>query len=815
MKSHLLAIVVLVAIAAGIMSPTAQAQYPKNVLIEQFTSATCGPCVPASPVMQRVMDVGKGTFVVKYHLNFPAPNDPLYLNAPQANAARQTAYQVGGIPTARIMGSTTTDPRNEAAVNSAVTNAKAQMSSISLKVVDDKNAKKARVRVFSPSGVSGQRLFVAIVNRHVVLPNLPQTLPGSNGMTDFYDAFLGFLTDNGGQQITVPANTSQEFEFSYNLGSSDVWTGEKYLMAWIQSGQNGAILQANVSRDSEDSTKLQFLNRSSVSAVVDGPLYDRIPRGGTKTRQITLRNSGGSNVSVSFELVNQGSVSQSGFNVVVPQPVTLPPGETTTVEVSIQAPANRSVFSPFEVRMIASDGEMGAPRVFNFLVDGTKIALYTGTYSSANHISTFVSSLGLVQDRLADLAVIPHGAEANAAYPITDFEGAVYFINGNAAVGYLAAGGVLNQVKAMLNAGKSVYLTAELEMTANFHPQSQITNFEAQAFYTNTLGLQWAQIIGNYSQNGNQITIRPFQVAGVAGDPVGGGLSLDGHSQVNVNAGTYQLEMDGYRLVGNTSTACLTSGGFTVMSKYISPSNGRLVYSSLGFAGLNNEQQRSQLVKRVFDWLFPQVAPQITLSASQVNFGTIFVNTTREREIVVTNSGLAPLEITGVTISGGQSNAFAITEGGASGTPITVQPNGTHRIKINFQPTSAGDKQSSLVINSNASPTATQVDLRGRADLENSVATDVTSETGAIGLRLVGANPVTTQSGIELNVRGSEAVTVSVVDATGRTVRTLFDGASAERTLLTVDAAELNNGLYTIVATNGSERAVLTVVVAR
>lgn len=825
MKSHLLAIVVLVAIAAGIMSPTAQAQYPKNVLIEQFTSATCGPCVPASPVMQRVMDVGKGTFVVKYHLNFPAPNDPMYLNAPQANAARQTAYQVGGIPTARIMGSTTIDPRNEAAVNSAVTNAKAQMSSISLKVVDDKNAKKARVRVFSPSGVSGQRLFVAIVNRHVVLPNLPQTLPGSNGMTDFYDAFLGFLTDNGGQQITVPANTSQEFEFSYNLGSSDVWTGEKYLMAWIQSGQNGAVLQANVSRDQDDSTKIQFLNQSSIGWSMDEPLYDRIARGGSKTRKLTLRNRGTANVSATFELLNEAIATQNGFTVTLPQSVSIPPGDAVTVDVTVQAPANRSAYQNVAIRVVGSDGEVSGNPSFNMLVDGAKIAIYTGTSESSNPIASFVRSVSGLGDRVADMVILPYATQPNAAYPATEFDGVVFMIdfwNGAAALGQFGNAGVVGIVKNLLAAGKSAWVIGEGEMTANFNQQSGVINQEAASFLGSTLGLNY---LGGYLQfvSGNQL--QPFALAGVAGDPIGNGLTIQGHTRLNAQWPTYQLRMDLYTLKNGSpcqsvlTTNVNTQSGqtvtATVMSRYESPQKGRLVFSTVSTSGLSDDAQRNTLVQRVFDWLFPQVAPQITLSTSQVDFGTIFVNTTRERDIVVTNSGLAPLEITGVTISGGQSNAFAVVEGGVSSTPITVQPNATHRIKINFQPTSAGDKQSSLMITSNVGSTATQVDLRGRADLQSSVATDVTSETGAIGLRLVGANPVTSQSGIELNVRGSEAVTVSVVDANGRTVRTLFDGASAERTLLTVDAADLNNGLYTIVATNGNERAVLTVVVAR
>lgn len=821
MKSHLLAIVVLVAIATGIMSPTAQAQYPKNVLIEQFTSATCGPCVPAAPVMERAFNVGAGTFVIKYHLNFPAPNDPIHRNAPSETARRSSIYGVQSIPTARVMGPNSVDPRNEALVTSTVNAQRGQGSPVSLKVLEENG--RAKVRIISNVDLTGHRLFVAVVARSITIPNLPQTLPGSNGQTNFKDALLAQLTGQDGAEINLPANQLGEFEYPISLGSGTVWQGqEQYLVAWVQSVTNNqfsSILQVNASRDPADSTKLAFIKRSSVVATVEGTMYNRVARGGVHTQRVSLRNNGNAPATVSVTFANGEGLTQSGWSFTPSQPVTVAAGATVNVDVSATAPADRSVFQQFDLGIMASDGAGARLNPFFALVDGGRLAMYTGTSSSLDQIITLAGSVGNISIPTSDIVILPYNQEANIAYPPSQFDGAVFIINFGA-MGTFGNAGLVGQVKTLLAAGKKIFLIAEGEMTANFHSQSQVVNQEAVGFLNTTLGMQYAGFARFVANN----ELVRFTLNGVANDPIGNGLTINGHTRYDQSWPTYQLEMDLWTLSSSSpSKSCLTipvttqSGQVvaTVMSRFENQLGGRLVYSAVGTAGLGDNASRIELIQRVFSWLFPQVAPQITLSTSQVDFGTIFVNTTREREIVVTNSGLAPLEITGVTISGGQSNAFAVVEGGVSSTPVTVQPNATHRIKINFQPTSAGDKQSSLLITSNAGSTAAQVDLRGRADLQSSVATDVTSETGAIGLRLVGANPVTSQSGIELNVRGSEAVTVSVVDASGRTVRTLFDGASAERTLLTVDAADLNNGLYTIVATNGSERAVLTVVVAR
>ena len=52
---------------------------PKRlVLIEEFTSATCKPCVDADKVLKVVAKLDSGIIALKYHLNIPSPGDPFY-----------------------------------------------------------------------------------------------------------------------------------------------------------------------------------------------------------------------------------------------------------------------------------------------------------------------------------------------------------------------------------------------------------------------------------------------------------------------------------------------------------------------------------------------------------------------------------------------------------------------------------------------------------------------------------------------------------------------------------------------------------------
>jgi len=821
MKPRLLVGLIAAMICATVFTQDIVAQYPKNVLIEQFTSATCGPCVPAAPIMERATNLGQGVLSIKYHLNFPAPNDPLYLNAPADNARRQAVYSVNSIPTARVSGSTAADPRNESALSAAVTAAKTGTSPVSLKVLFENGVVK--VRILSATALNAHRLFVAMISKTTSLPNLPQTLPNSNGQTSFSNALLGQLAGADGVALNVAANTPTELEFPAFLGTSNVWqVDQQYVIAFVQATDGGAILQANATRDPQDSTKYGIISpRSRVTATVVGTQYGKVARNGTYTQTIAITNQGAAPAQVRLGVRDEATHNEQGWTVNAPaDPVTVAAGATVNATVTLIAPGSRSLYSSFEPYITATDGITTRISGFNVLVEGGRVAMYTGLSTNLDQMISLTRSTGGIQSITPDMVILPYNAEANIAYPVTSFEGAVYVINFDA-LGQFGNAGVVEQVKTLLAAGKKVWVMAEGEMTANFNPQSQVVNQSAVSFLSTTLGFQYV----GFTQfvNGNQLT--QFTLNGVAGNPIGNGLTLNGHTRYDASWSTFQLRTDLYTLTGSSqSKSCFTipvntqSGQVvcTVMSTYESPQGGRMVYSSIGTAGLSVDAQRNELVKRVFDYLFPVQAPGIELSVSSLNFGEINEGTTRDRDVTVRNTGNMPLQITGTTLSGGNASDFEVTTGGTSGSPITVQPGATHRIVVRFSPGAPGERSSFLLVTSNAGATASTVELLGRGAANTSVETDVVSETGSLGLRLMGANPIATSSNIEVSARGgSDAVVVTVVDATGRTIATLYNGSVAESTNVAFDASQLTSGMYSVVATSGSERAVLTVVVAR
>src|SRR5207248_11790886 len=79
--------------------------------------------------------------------------------------------------------------------------------------------------------------------------------------------------------------------------------------------------------------------------------------------------------------------------------------------------------------------------------------------------------------------------------------------------------------------------------------------------------------------------------------------------------------------------------------------------------------------------------------------------------ITLANSGLAPLHIAGITLTGANTGAFLISSDGCAG--ATVAPGSSCSIGVDFLPAAAGSLSASLVILDNARTSPQTVLLSG------------------------------------------------------------------------------------------------------
>lgn len=813
-RSIALVALVLV-IAAGSTSAQFTGKYKRYKMLEQFTSATCPPCATAAPFIETVVKLENDIISLRYHMNYPAPGDPWNVMNGRDPGVRHNLYGINGIPYLRVGGTLNVNP---AAGVAAINNLVSQIPPTSMAKIEVKqNGGKVEVTVTTDRALSGAKLFFATVQRTVTIANLPQTLANSNGESKFGDVMMFMYPDANGTEITQAAGETKTYTFVPGFGSGKEWNpANLYGIAFIQDNATLEIIQAGASVTNDTPAAFDYFEASKAVASISG-IYERIDRNATAEKTVTITNNGSTPVTVDLSVSNGDALTQVGMSAeLVPAKVTVPANGTAAATLKVTGP-NRSVFVNVNAAIAATDGLGGVVPSIYYLVNGAKVVNYYGIGGDQAGALTQLAAQASAKYS-SDVVYMPYATEILTNYPMNTFQAAVFAFEG--AWTNLRAG-TLSSIENMLRAKKGVWIQSQAAMYAAYERYATNTAFDAtRTFYANVVGLAYTkfEFRGNFDANGNLTSLITFPVKGTAGDPIGNGITYTGN-QASQAYPYYALGTDIFKLTAGSkakSVLYYDNAPANIAMVRVEPTyGGKLVYGSVGPEMIATEAVRNTLTEKVMDWLLGAEAQgaKIAASVSTLNFGTITVNDTKELSVTLTNTGNAELAITGVNLAGVDATAFDVTGGRPiNGNPIKVAPGATHRVTVMFAPTeSKNNFGATLDFESNATESAT-IQLRG-ASTTTSVETEVVSETGAIRLTLVGANPVTDASSVRL--AGLGTMNVTVVDAAGRTVATIFNGAVNGQETLSIAAGTLASGTYSIVASNGTDRAVLTVVVAR
>jgi len=804
--------VVALMMVAGAMAQTT-GKYPRWKVMEEFTSATCPPCAAATPEVNHVADLQKRQLVIKIHTPIPIAGDPWYeMNTAQVRD-RMNYYQINSAPSSVMGGTTKQNPHPSAGGRTALQNAFDQIPPTSfMQVSVAQDGGDIDVTVKTDRAFSNATLQVMTMTDHVDWPSLGQEISNHNGETSFSYIYMFSYPDANGTPVSMGANETRTWSFNPALGDGKPWDGNQYVIAFVQDNNTGEILQAGFTGSDNTPAAFEWVKGTDVVANLSG-IYERVDRAGTNSKDITLTNTGSESATVTLAINNADDLTQAGMSAkLTPSEVTIAAGETATVKLEVTGPANNSVFTQVVPSMSASDGlGRSVPSVF-YLVNGARVVNYYGM--GDGNISALTALTGLRSTYGADVVYMPYSTDILTNYPMTEFDAAVisfgpYWLNMRFTI---------SDIERMLRAGKGVWIAGQANMYAAFDRYGTNSAFTtSRDFYRNVLGIELNTFEFRITTNSNgQITgINTFPVNGVNGDPIGDGISFTAN-QYSQSYPFYTQGTDIIRLTnGSRATPAFYYDG--VQSRIgvvrVQPEmGGKIVYGSLGMEMIANEANRNQVGQKVLDWLLGSgEAPEIAVSREMIDYGNVAVGSTKDNSFTISNSGSADLEISAVNLAGVDAASFAITQGKPGfGETITLAPGETHNVTVQFAPTADQTSFAAAVeIASNAG--GKSVSLRAGATV--GVETDVVSETGAISMRLSGQNPIIEQSSIELTA--TMPVTVTMMDASGRTVATLFNGATAGTELIELNAAKLTSGTYNVVATTGTETAVLTVVVVR
>jgi hypothetical protein len=194
--------------------------------------------------------------------------------------------------------------------------------------------------------------------------------------------------------------------------------------------------------------------------------------------------------------------------------------------------------------------------------------------------------------------------------------------------------------------------------------------------------------------------------------------------------------------------------------------------------------------------------PTLAISSSSLTFGSVAVNTATTQSITLSSTGTAAVTINSATLTGA---GFSIS--GAS-FPLTVNPNQTATLAIQFDPTAVGASSGALTIASNSSTaTSTTVSLSGTGMPVLTAVSCLSASLGFAGTSTctVTVNPAAPAGGSSITLSSSStslSVPASVAIAAGSTSATFTASATTFSANQSISINASYNGVTVYTAIN-------------
>ena len=289
-------------------------QSQRYVLLEEFTSSTCGPCATANPGIMQKLEQNPDKFTaIFYHVGWPAPgNDPMFLANKPENNARVSYYNVSSVPRSVLDGNYYVGGPSGWTMNTV--NARYAMPSpfemnLRHEVSAGNDSVYLTMLAKCTQAITGQIAAHNVVIEKLIHFNTP---PGTNGERDFHNVMKKMLPSASGTTLPssmVPGDyilieTSWAFEAVYDVAQIAA-------IGFLQNNGNKEIHQT--ANSSTNPITMPYNNDLQVMTVSD---YSPANCIGTVSPVVKIRNNG-NNAVTSFTVkykVNGGGYSLYTWN---------------------------------------------------------------------------------------------------------------------------------------------------------------------------------------------------------------------------------------------------------------------------------------------------------------------------------------------------------------------------------------------------------------------------------------------------------------------------------------------------------------------
>lgn len=226
------------------------AQNQRTVVLECFTSTTCGPCASANPALDNLINNNADKLIaIKYHVNWPAAGDPMNLHNPGDVSSKVSFYSINAVPYSVGDG---TWVGNSSSVSQAMINQWAAVDSpIDMRMTYYFNAAQDTMfvvvmgRASSAINSNSLKLNISVIEKTMEYASAP----GSNGERIFHNVMKKLLPSAAGTSIAA-MEAGDYFAYKYSWALANVMNvSELTAVAWLQDGTTKQMIQGCKSSD--------------------------------------------------------------------------------------------------------------------------------------------------------------------------------------------------------------------------------------------------------------------------------------------------------------------------------------------------------------------------------------------------------------------------------------------------------------------------------------------------------------------------------------------------------------------------------------
>ena len=573
--------------------------YDKKSLVERFTNASCGPCATLNnawynATTQSLVNSGSISHVV-YNVNWPGPNDPMYLLNSTDNMARRTYYGVSWVPWP-IINSVYFDYQN-------------QGQSQFINTVNAGNAEYAPFNIIISQGIISNNLIEVAVkiirdpNDNTTFGNVKLRVaitektidfgspPGGNGESVFYSVCRKMMPDAGGSSFAIPAPgdsivislqyiPTTEFLQAVNMDSMRV-------VAFIQDDNTKEIFQSN----------MHSLNQNYMATISTTDEYYFGASSETAEYTAYVKNIGlfpdTYNISLDFE--GPGGWSQTfttvngTFNLGETDTVTINPGDSISVQVSVNGNSINGYGKTY-AQFYSVQGTFGITE-FKFTTFGLDLLVVDddGGMNYEEYIVNELNTLG------SEYGVIPSDYIPPNTSNLNTFN---TFIWNTALTEPGIDADEMNSLKTFLDNGGNLYSNGVDLAYQMADPTSPFYSTETNNFFTNYLH-------SSYIQREHTATI----TLGIDGDPITDSLGMmrlvggTGANTINPSEGHYVNQIEAEGLYNANILSLWLKPDEHPAIRAFHGTTGKVVFTAFGFETIALDELRALFAERVIDWL--------------------------------------------------------------------------------------------------------------------------------------------------------------------------------------------------------------------